>query len=81
MESLHRPIESRLYRWITESAVSFWDSAHATNKTDADKDDDSQSSRGDNGEPSSKEDDAKYHMLKEHMKKRKETATHMVNFG
>jgi len=65
MNTYHRQIGSRLYRWVMGSEVSFWGSKWATEQIDTDKD---EVSRGGNKESSSKEDDAKQHMFQEHMK-------------
>jgi len=75
LESYHRPVGSRLYRWIMGSEVNFWGSAHTNKKSEADDEDEDANSQSDDGEdykePTSKEEETKKRMFQEQMKQMK----------
>ncbi|KAL7536099.1 hypothetical protein ACHAXR_011244 [Thalassiosira sp. AJA248-18] len=82
LESYHRPIGSRLYRWLMGGEISFWGSGQSKKNAEAaaddginkdsngDHDSDSQSGDGTDREPSPEEDD-KQRTMREHVKRMK----------
>ena len=74
LDSYHRPIGSRLYRWIMGGEIDIWGSGE-TKSVDADEaehGDDSQSEDGTNADKeTTPEEDAKQRVMKEQMKRMK----------
>mmetsp|Transcript_22868 Transcript_22868/g.49470 ORF Transcript_22868/g.49470 Transcript_22868/m.49470 type:complete len:717 (+) Transcript_22868:54-2204(+) len=73
LDSYHRPIGSRLYRWIMGGEVELWGSGQSKSSdavVDNDGDNDEESHSGDEHEkePSSSEEDSKKRMYQEHVK-------------